>query len=188
MKKSEKILLSVFTFMFLILVGGGGVKYAYNNYRAIREENESLSNRIADMNYAISNGTKWAEKYNWLDENIPVFSSQQEASSKLLGVISTQAEKRGLGIGGKEFVEETQELGPDGLPLEETSGYFDQAKIKITLAGVSEKKFYDWLEDIQQAKLFIGITHLLINPSGSNKTVNCEIEFTQFYRETKPLK
>lgn len=188
MKKSEKLLLTVFTLVFLVVVGGGGVKYAYNNYAAIREENESLSNRIADMNYAISNGTEWAKKYTWIEEHIPVFSSHQEASSKLLGVISAQAEKRGLDIGGKEFIEETQEIGPDGLPVEENSGHFDRAKVKITLAGASEKKFYDWLEDIQQAKLFIGITHLLINPSGSNKTVNCEIEFTQYYRESNPIK
>jgi len=188
MKKSETILLIVFTFVFLILVGGGGVKYAYNNYMAIREENESLANRIAEMNHAISKGTEWAEKYNWIEEHIPTFSSHEEASYKLLGVISTQAAKRGLGIGGKEFIEESKEIGPDGLPADENLGYFNRAKVKITITGALEKVFYQWLEDIQQAKLFIGVTHLLINPVGSNKTVNCEVEFTQFYRETKPAK
>lgn len=188
MKKSEKFLLTVFAFVFLILGGGGAVQYAYNNYMAIREENESLSNRIADMNHAISKGTEWAEKYNWLEEHIPVFSSHQEASSKLLGVISAQAAKRGLSIGGKEFIEETQETGPDGLPLEGNLGYFDRSKVKITITGVIEQVFYKWLEDIQEAKLFIGVTHLLINPVGSNKTINCEVEFTQFYREIKTTK
>lgn len=78
MKKSEKFLLTVFAYAFLILVGGGGVKYAYNHYMAIREENESLSNRIADMNYAISKGTEWAEKYNWIEEHIPVFPAMKK--------------------------------------------------------------------------------------------------------------
>lgn len=188
MKQSEKILLTVFVFAFLLLVGGGGVKYAYNHYMAIREENETLSNRIADMDYAISKGTEWAEKYNWIEEHIPSFSSHEEASSKLLGVISTQAEKRGLGIGGKEFIEESREIGPDGLPVDANLGYFNCAKVKITITGALEKVFYQWLEDIQQAKLFIGVTRLLINPAGSNKTVNCEVEFTQFYRESKPIK
>jgi hypothetical protein len=185
MKKSEKFLLTAFTFVFLILVGGGGVKYAYTQYMAIREENESLSNRIADMNYAISKGTDWAEKYHWLEENIPSFSSHEEASSKMLGVILTLADKRGLGIGGKEFIEESNEIGSDGLPVETNLGYFNRAKVKITITGALEKVFYQWLEDIQQAKLFIGVTHLLINPVGSNKTVNCEVEFTQFYRDGK---
>ena len=185
MKKSEKFLLTVFVFAFLILVGGGGVKYGYNNYMAIREENESLANRIEDMNHAISKGTEWAEKYSWIEDHIPAFSSHEEASSKLLGVISTQAAKRGLGIGGKEFIEESKEIGPDGLPVEANLGYFNRAKVKITITGALEKVFYQWLEDIQQAKLFIGVTHLLINPVGSNKTVNSEVEFTQFYRDGK---
>lgn len=188
MKNSEKILLTVFVFTLIILVGVGGVRYAYNNYMAIREENESLSRRIADMDYAISKGTEWAEKYNWLEENIPVFSSHQEASSKLLGVISTQAEKRGLGIGGKEFVEEAKETGPDGLMVEKNLSHFNHARVKITITGALEKVFYEWLEDIQKAKLFIGVTHLLINPAGAGKTVNSEVEFTQFYREGKPAK
>ena len=188
MKKSEKFLLTVFTLVFLILVGGGGVKYAYTHYMAIREENESLSNRIADMNDAITRGTEWAEKCNWIEEHIPAFSSHEEASSKLLAIISTQAAKRGLGIGGKEFIEDSKEIGPDGLPVEANLGYFNRAKVKITITGALEKVFYQWLEDIQQAKLFIGVTHLLINPVGTNKTVTCEVEFTQFYRESKQPK
>lgn len=188
MKKSEKFLLTVFVFAFLLLVGGGGVKYTYNHYMAIREENESLANRIADMNHAISKGTEWAEKYTWIEEHIPAFSSHEEASSKLLGVISTQAAKRGLGIGGKEFIEESKEIEPDGSPVGANLGYFNRAKVKITITGALERVFYQWLEDIQQAKLFIGVTHLLINPVGSNNTINCEVEFTQFYRETNPIK
>ena len=188
MKKSEKFLLTVFTLVFLVLVGGGGVKYAYTQYMAIREENESLSNRIADMNYAITKGTEWAEKCNWIEDHIPAFSSHEEASSKLLAIISTQAAKRGLGIGGKEFIEDSKEIGPDGLPVEANLGYFNRAKVKLTITGALEKVFYQWLEDIQQAKLFIGVTHFLINPVGTNKTVNCEVEFTQFYRESKQPK
>ncbi|MDZ4403819.1 hypothetical protein [Prosthecobacter sp.] len=183
MKKSEKVLLGVFAFLFLALVGGGGLTFAFKNYMAIREENESLRDRLADMNLAVSQGADWADKYGWLEETVPGFTSRQEASAKLLEAITGEAEKLGLSIGGKEFLEEARALGPDGLPLDENLGYFDQAAVKITLTGVPEKAFFAWLHALQQPKSFLGITRLQINPSGTNKTVNCEVEFTQFYRE-----
>lgn len=183
MKKSEKVLLGVFAFLFLAIVGGGGLMYAFKNYMAIREENDTLRDRLGEMNLAISQGADWADKHGWLEESCPNFTSRQEASAKLLEVITGEAEKIGLGIGGKEFIEAARVLGPDGLPLEEDLGYFDKATVKITLAGVPEKAFFGWLHVLQQPKSFIGITRLQINPSGTNKTINAEVEFTQFYRE-----
>ncbi len=183
MKKSEKVLLGLFAFLFLAIVGGGGLMYAFKNYMAIREENDTLRDRLGDMNLAISQGAEWADKHGWLEESCPNFTSRQEASAKLLEVITGEAEKIGLSIGGKEFIEAARVLGPDGLPLEEDLGYFDKATVKITLAGVPEKAFYGWLHVLQQPQSFIGITRLQINPSGTNKTINAEVEFTQFYRE-----
>ncbi|MDB6004663.1 MAG: hypothetical protein JWR15_1650 [Prosthecobacter sp.] len=183
MKKSEKVLLGLFAFLFLAIVGGGGLTYAFKNYMAIREENETLRDRLGDMNLAISQGAEWADKHGWLEEKCPNFTSRQEASAKLLEVITGEAEKIGLGIGGKEFIEAARVLGPDGLPLEEDLGYFDKATVKITLAGVPEKALFGWLHVLQQPQSFIGVTRLQINPSGTNKTINAEVEFTQFYRE-----
>jgi hypothetical protein len=183
MKKSEKVLLGVFAFLFLAIIGGGGLMFAFNNYMAIREENDTLRDRLGEMNLAISQGTDWADKYGWLEENCPNFTSRQEASAKLLEVITGVAEKMGLSIGGKEFIEAAHVLGPDGLPLQEDLGYFDKATVKITLAGVPERAFYGWLHALQQPQSFLGITRMQINPSGSNKTINAEVEFTQFYRE-----
>ena len=183
MKKSEKVLLGLFAFLFLAIVGGGGLMYAFKNYMAIREENDTLRDRLGDMNLAISQGAVWADRHGWLEESCPNFTSRQEASAKLLEVITGEAEKIGLSIGGKEFIEAARVLGPDGLPLEEDLGYFDKATVKITLAGVPEKAFFGWLHVLQQPKSFLGITRLQINPSGTNKTINAEVEFTQFYRE-----
>ena len=135
------------------------------------------------MNLAISQGASWAERQEWLDASVPGFSSSQEASAKLLETISREAEKLSLTIGGKEFIEQAKVLGPDGLPLDEEQRYFDQASVKATLTGVSEQTFFAWLHALQQPKSFIGITRLQINPSGTNKTINVEVEFTQFYHE-----
>lgn len=183
MKKSEKILLGVFAFLFLVIIGGGGLMYAFRNYMAIREENDTLRDRLADMNLAISQGAEWADRYGWLEENCPNFTSTQEASAKLLEIITAEAEKMGVSIGGKEFIEAARVLGPDGLPLEENLGYFDKATVKITLAGVQEQAFFGWLHALQQPKSFLGITRMQINPSGTNKTINAEVEFTRFFRE-----
>jgi hypothetical protein len=183
MKKSEKVLLGVFAFLVLVIIGGGGLTFAFKIYMAIREVNETLRDRLAEMNLAISQGADWADKYGWLEEKVPGFTSRQEASAKLLEAITAEAEKLGLSIGGKEFIEEAKVLGPDGLPVDETLGYFDHAAVKITLTGVPEKAFFAWLHALQQPQSFLGISRLLINPSGTNKTVNCEVEFTQFYRE-----
>ena len=38
MKRSEKILLTVFGFVFLIIVGGGLIAFGIQNYRAIQAE------------------------------------------------------------------------------------------------------------------------------------------------------
>ena len=183
MKKSEKILLGLFAFLFLAIIGGGGLTYAFKNYMAIREENDSLRDRLGEMNLAISQGADWADKYGWLEERCPNFASRQEASARLLESVTGEAEKLGLTIGGKEFIEEARVLGADGLPQEESLGYFDKATVKITLASVQEKAFFTWLHALQQPQSFVGITRMQINPSGSNKTINAEVEFTQFYRE-----
>ncbi|WP_395744261.1 hypothetical protein [Prosthecobacter sp.] len=183
MKKSEKVLLGVFAFLFLAIIGGGGLTFAFNNYMAIREENEGLRDRLGEMNLAVSQGADWADKYGWLEEHCPAFVSRQEASAKMLEAVTAEAEKMGLTIGGKEFIEAARVLGPDGLPLEENLGYFDKATVKITLTGVQEKAFFGWLHALQQPQSFLGVTRMQINPSGTSKTINAEVEFTQFYRE-----
>ena len=183
MKSSEKVLLGVFAFLFLAIIGGGGLMYAVKNYMAIREETDNLRDRLGEMNLAISQGADWADKYGWLEERCPGFASRQEASSRLLETITGEAEKMGLPLGAKEFMEAAQVLGPDGLPLDENLGYFDKATVKITLAGVQEKAFFGWLHGLQKPQSFLGITRMQINPSGTNKTINAEVEFTQFYRE-----
>lgn len=183
MKKSEKILLTAFAVLFLVIVGGGGGTLAFRNYLEVSEEVSSLRDRLAEMNLAVSQGADWAEKHAWLDENVPGYTSGQDASARLLEAITQEADKLGLTIGGKEFVEQAKAFGPDGLPLEQDLGYFDKATVKATLTGVQEQAFFTWLHTLQQPQSFRGVTRLQINPSGSNKTINAEVEFTQFYRE-----
>lgn len=188
MKRSEKILLTVFGFIFLIVVGGGMLAYGIQTYRSIQEESASLTKRISEMKESISQGSDWQRRCEWLDESVPNFTSRQEASSHLLDIIQKEADKNSLTIAGKEFIEEAKSLAVDGLPVEEAGGYFDQASVKITITGTKEQALFGWMHALQQPAGFLGITRLQLTPSGQGKTVNVEIEITQFYREKPPAK
>lgn len=188
MKKSEKILLTIFAVMFLVIIGGGAMVMGVRHYLSIREECETLRDRIIEMNEAIAQGAEWQRRHDWLDKQVPGFSSRQEASAKLLEVIQREADKLSLAIAGKEFLEPVKTLGPDGLPIDEEGGYFDQASVKITLSKVKEQPFFTWLHSMQTPDSFLGITRLQITPAGEGKTINVEAEVTQFYREKASAK
>lgn len=182
MKQSEKLLLGIFAGLLLILVGGGGVLFAYRNYAEIHDEVAQLADQLENMRSQVASGEKWAARQAWIDENLPEFGARQEASTKLYEAVQAEAEKAGVSLLGREILEPTQALGPDGLPLdeEEQVNAFDRAAVKITLNGVKEEEFYQWLHALQQPKSFIGITRLQITPN--SKSINAEVEFTQFYR------
>jgi hypothetical protein len=183
MKRSERILLTIFGFVFLIIVGGGLLAFGIQNYRGIQTEADGLRKRVVEMNEAISQGSEWQRRSEWLDANVPSFTSRQDASSKLLDTIQKEADKSTLTLSGKEFVEEVKMLAQDGLPVEESGGYYDHASVKITLTNAKEQALFTWMHAVQQPGSFLGITRLQINPSGQGKTVNVEVEVTQYYRE-----
>jgi hypothetical protein len=183
MKRSERILLGIFGFVFLVIVGGGLLAFGIQNYRGIQEECEGLRNRVVEMNDAISQGSEWQRRSQWLDAQVPSFTSKQEASTRLLDMVQKEAAKNSITIGATEFIEELKQLGQDGLPLEEAGGYFDHASVKITIPNAKEQSLFAWMHALQQPGAFLGITRLQITPSGQGKTVNVEAEVTQYYRE-----
>ena len=183
MKKREKALLVVFAILFGVIVGGGLLTYSLKNYRSISDENEKLRNRVAEMTRDIAQGSEWQGRADWADNNIPSFASLEEARGKLLEIVQAQAQKASITVGGKEFIEQAKAVaGLDGAVLE-SQGYFDKASVKITLNGVKEQQLFAWMFALQEPKGFLGITRFQMVPSGQGKTVNCEVEVTQFYRE-----
>ncbi|MEZ5387778.1 MAG: hypothetical protein R3F13_19900 [Prosthecobacter sp.] len=184
MKKSEKVLLGVFAALFfgIALIGGGA--FALRHYLEVRDEVDLLRDRLASMNLAVAQGADWAARSVWLEENAPRFTSNKDASAKLLERVSNLAQTHGLMIGTTELLEPARGVGADGLPLEdEEESHFDKAAIRTILTGVSEQALFAWLHDLQKPQSFLGVTRLQINPTGSDKTVNVEVEFTQFYYE-----
>jgi len=182
MKKSEKLLLMLFAVLLLIIVGGGGLTLAIRKYQEVARENEQLRQRLVDMNLAVTQGLEWQRKADWIDENVPSLGSKQEASTTLLETIQKHAAEAGVTLTGKEFVEQRPSLGEDGQP-EDSGGYFDQATVRVTLVQVTEPALYQWLHAISEPKQFLGVTRMQMTPTGQGKTVNCEVELTQYYRE-----
>lgn len=183
MNKREKILLMAFGLLLALIGGGGLLTYSLKNYREISAENKTLRQRVSEMTSNIAQGAEWKGRAEWVENHIPSFGSLEDARQKLLEVVQAQAQKAGVTIGGKEFIEDAKPMvGPDGEPAE-PAGYYDKTTVKITLAGVKEKQLFAWMHALQEPKSFLGITRFQIAPGGQGKTVNCEVEITQFYRE-----
>jgi hypothetical protein len=182
MKPREKILLIAFCALFGLIIGGGILVFSLKKYREITADNDDLRSRIELMETTIAHGEEWQSKSEWVQNNVPVFGSRQEASSRLIETIQKQAQVTGITIGGKEFLDQEKVVDTDN-PDAPPPGFFEKASIKITLNGVKEKELFAWMHSIQQPKSFLGITRLQIVPANQGKTVNCEVDITQFYRE-----
>lgn len=188
MKRSEKVLLSVFAVLFLVIIGGGAVAMGVRHYLGLLEENDRLRGRVLEMNEAIAQGSEWQRRHHWLEESTPGFSSRQEAASTLLETIQKEADKLSLSFTDRQFLEPVKTMGADGLPIGEAGGYFDQAAVRVTLSKVKEKEVFAWMHALQAPGNFLGVTRLQITPAGEGRTVNIEAEITQFYREKAPSK
>lgn len=183
MKRSERLLLGVFGLLFIVIVGGGALTFGINHYRDIQEESARLTDRLIEMNQAVTEGSEWQRRSDWLEAHVPSFPSRQEASSKLLDALQKEAEKAGVTLTGREFLEKRPGPEVDGADAEPDTSYFDQATVRVTLTGAREQALFAWMHALQQPERFLGVTRLQINPSGQGKTVHVEAEVTQFYRE-----
>lgn len=182
MKKSEKILLSVFAGLFLIVVGGGVLTYFVKTWRGIVEEKDRLALRLDEMTSALAQSSEWQQRSEWLDKNTPQFGSSEQASSKLFELAQKEADAAGLKIATREMI--AQVAPAEDEPL----GRFDKASVRFSFADASEETFFKWMYQLTfgSPKNFIGVTHLTLAPSPSGKTVNAEIELTQFYLSSAP--
>lgn len=187
MNKREKVLLIAFAILFGVIVGGGALTWSLKSYTALSGENAKLRKRVADMTKNIAQGAEWQGRADWAESNVPGFGSVEEARSKLLEVVQATAQKESVTITGKEFIEQAKPtMAADGSAIEQ-SGYFDKATVKLTINGVKEQQLFAWMFALQEPKSFLGITRFQMEPSNQNKTVNCEVEITQFYRQRDPI-
>ena len=182
MKRSEKLLLTVFAIVFVVLVGGGLASMGFKNYTAVKDETEALETRLATMTKTLAQGAEWQKKSEWLEDHMPKFTSHEAASAKLFETALKEATTAGLKAPVREFL--PQAIVKDGDP----QGYFDKASVKLTFTDASEEQLFKWMHSVYSLKSFIGITRMAMTPNPQGKSVNCEVDVTQFYRETAPQK
>lgn len=176
MKRSEKILLLAFAALFIVLVGGSFGKYALSNYRKVTDETARLKTTLGTMATTIAQGSDWQKRSDWLEANVPKFASHEEASTVLFGVLQKEAGTAGLKIATREMI--APRIPQDG----ESLGYFDKASVKLTFTEVKEEDLFKWMHTLYGMKKFIGFTRMQIT-ANQGRTIGCEVEVTQFYRE-----
>jgi hypothetical protein len=182
MKRSEKLLLTAFALVFVVLVGGGLASMGFKNYKAVTEETEALQKRLATMSKTLAQSAEWQKKNEWLDQHVPKIGSYEEASAKLFETASKEAISAGLKAPAREMLPPA--IIKDGDP----QGYFDKASVKLTFTDASEEQLFKWMHSLYAMKHFIGITRMAMTPSPQGKSVNCDVDITQFYQQTTPQK
>ncbi|MEI6533749.1 MAG: hypothetical protein WCN98_00300 [Verrucomicrobiaceae bacterium] len=179
MKPREKTLLIIFLALFAVIAGGGLLALSLKSYLSIKSDNETFQLRVANMKASIAQGAQWQKRSDWLHANAPTWASREEASSKLLDVIQTEAQAAGLVLGNRELVKDPKTPEGDAAPH-----YFNQTSVKLTINSVTEKQLFTWLHALQKPTCFLGVTRLQITPLADTKTVNCEAQITHFYLES----
>ena len=182
MKRSEKILLISFAIVFLIVVGGGFMTVGLRNYRQVKAETVKLKEKLKQMAANIAEGGEWQKKSDWIDSSMPKYSSPEDALNKLLATVSKEAEAAGL-TGVKPEVL-SNPAPKDGEAL----GYFDKVSVKVSFGDAKEQQLFTWMHALQKPSSFIGITRMQISPHPEGKSVVCDVDITQFYRQTAPTK
>ncbi len=178
MKPREKTLLVVFLALFAVIAGSSLLTVSLKSYLSIKSDNETFRLRVAKMKENIAQGAQWQQRSEWLHAHVPTRASHEEASSKLLDIIQSEAQAAGLVLGNRELVKDLKM--PEG---ETVPHYFSQTSVKLTINSVNEKQLFTWLHALQKPGSFLGVTHLQITPVSDTKTVNCEAQITHFYIE-----
>ena len=55
--------------------------------------------------------------------------------------------------------------------------------VKLSITSANEEKLFAWMHALQQPERFLGVTKLHLSLAPEGRTVNADIEVTQFYRE-----
>ena len=183
MNKRGRLLLVVFVGLFILLVGGGLLMLGLKSVFGVMEENSGLKRRLADLRTVVQDGGRWEERSAWVEATLPRFSTAEEASTRLLEVVQTEADKAKLTITSKELL-----LVPKAADTAKTEGFFDKVSVRLTFNTVAEETLFAWMHAIQAPEHFTGVTRLQLAPSVDGRAVTAEIQVTQFYRETAARK
>ena len=179
LKKSEKRLLVVFLSLFAVIVGGFGSTLLFNHFSNSLSELEALEVKRDALEHTLAQSTHWANRRAWINTNIPSHGSREEASGKLLELVSATVESAGLKVLDKQV-----QTNPDAMNGSTSTGpsvYFDRVSVVLELSG-EEEDIFRWLHTIQQPESFVGITQ--IDYSRTEDKSLCTAHVSLWFRES----
>ena len=169
MKKSEKILLSLF--LTALLIGGTGVltQFFLNKGSTLAKERHQLELEQIKTGYLLSEKDRWLSQAQWIEQNQPEFVSE-EAAAKSLIELAENAWKHGLDVTQTELLE-----------IEDLT-YASAAGMKLKISG-SLEGLSQYLHESQQATAFRSITDFSIKPNPKDPAiVECQFTLLSLYK------
>ncbi|MCB1231830.1 MAG: hypothetical protein KDN19_16295 [Verrucomicrobiae bacterium] len=168
MKASERLLLS----LFAVLLLGGGALVMWDIYRdrrdALTEEHERLELEMVEIDALLEDRDFWLERAEWLDRNLPVFTSERDMSD-VIYQDAQAVDAVGVTTSGIQLLEASEGAG------------YVQARVSLTAKGTVEDVF-GWLHELQQPDAFRSVKNIRVTPDPEDEElINCEFELVRWY-------
>lgn len=175
--RSESILLGLCLFSVLFV----GHLIAYKHYQAQVSKAEQVLEDLQrrgdkpQLEKAASTPPKeaevWAERMDWLDEQLPSMGSRDQAQASLLEDLRASAKSFDLDIDAQSFVK------PASTP------HYQEVAVKMNLDG-PERKVFQWLAGIQSPEKFQAIKFLRLRPERRSRLPesDCEVIVARWFK------
>ena len=167
MKKSEKILLSLFALTLLVIGGGIGFDQWRKTKASVIEEKWNLELQLAEIETLIEEADLWQNRSQWLQAHQPVYSTRDTIDNHIFQTVKHPVGN--VSIGNIKLIEGKQ------------SDHWVQAGARVVATGTMPEVF-GWLHQLQSPKNFYVIENLKVIPDKKSlDVIQCEFELIRWY-------
>jgi len=170
MKASEKRLAMVFA-LLVAVIGGLVLVQKLKSWQIslkLREEAAALEKIGNDE--LLADSEEWRARNTWLKENQPQAKSDLEADSELMNTLLSQAQKAGVTVLNKQFLEAVK------------GEFYDQHGVTLTVKG-DVPGVFRWIYSVQSPTNFRVVPSLKITPDKDDPAkVTCAVQFWCWYQ------
>jgi len=168
MKDSEKKLLLFFVGAVLIAGVVILLQFYFQEKKTIESDGDKLALEVVEIDALMEERDLWLARGQWLDENQPKFTSEDQANIPLY---------RDAGAEGFEGVEIANRRA---IAVEETE-HFVQVGVDITAKGTLEDVFR-WLHHLQHPESFRVVSNLQVQPEKDDDSkIVCKFTLLRWY-------
>lgn len=126
-----------------------------------------LYHQLQNSKNVIAGEYKWLDKKQWLNDNLPNYSSDSAASAVLLDHVDSIAKIHGVEIVSRELIDVQK-------------AHFDRAGLQLELKG-DTRSMVEVIHQLQVPKSFIGVDDLVVEPLEFSQGVRCELKVNHWY-------